>query len=323
MLLTITLNPSVDNVYRLKKLQLNSLNRVSLNKYIGGKGINAGRVASILGSKVFLTGFIGGSNGRYIAEHLNDLTPKNKMTNSFQILDSETRLCTTVMHENDQQTEFNEAGEPISKKRLDSFIDFYLSTLKKNPQINVVSINGSMPPEAPSDIYCHLIKLTNELNPKIKIILDTSSNLLETTLNNIKKMNLRINYVKPNISELSTLVKKEISSMPEAIKAINSSNLKFVDNVIISMGEEGALFKINTEYYQAKIPSITTINPTGSGDATIGGLCFALDNDLNNESLIRTSMACGISNAMHSEIGFIKSEEVEYLKNKITISKIK
>lgn len=53
MILTVTLNAAIDNRYRMKKLRLGEVNRVSLCQCsAGGKGLNVARVAAIAGESV-------------------------------------------------------------------------------------------------------------------------------------------------------------------------------------------------------------------------------------------------------------------------------
>lgn len=61
MILTVTMNPSVDISYPLKKLELDTVNRVSdVRKEAGGKGLNVSRVIKLAGEKGIATGLIGG-----------------------------------------------------------------------------------------------------------------------------------------------------------------------------------------------------------------------------------------------------------------------
>ncbi|MGO1919496.1 MAG: PfkB family carbohydrate kinase, partial [Alkalibacterium gilvum] len=73
MILTITMNPSVDINYQLDSLQLDNVNRVStVSKTAGGKGLNVARVLSQLDESVATTGLLGGTIGDYIKNQLHD-----------------------------------------------------------------------------------------------------------------------------------------------------------------------------------------------------------------------------------------------------------
>ena len=58
MILTLTLNPSVDISYPLEQFHLDTVNRVKRRvKLFGGKGLNVTRVLSEFGENVLASGF--------------------------------------------------------------------------------------------------------------------------------------------------------------------------------------------------------------------------------------------------------------------------
>ena len=69
MILTLTLNPSVDISYPLTALKLDDVNRVQVSKTAGGKGLNVTRVLAQVGEPVLASGFIGGELGQFITKN--------------------------------------------------------------------------------------------------------------------------------------------------------------------------------------------------------------------------------------------------------------
>ena len=57
MILTLTLNPSVDISYPLEQFHLDTVNRVKRRVKLGGKGLNVTRVLSEFGENVLASGF--------------------------------------------------------------------------------------------------------------------------------------------------------------------------------------------------------------------------------------------------------------------------
>ena len=51
MILTVTMNPSIDTRYQLDKLIIDDVNRVTPEKTAGGKGLNVSRVLLQLGRR--------------------------------------------------------------------------------------------------------------------------------------------------------------------------------------------------------------------------------------------------------------------------------
>ena len=71
MIYTVTLNPSIDYIVRLDKVEVGSVNRMdSDDKFAGGKGINVSRVLKRLDIPNTATGFIGGFTGKFITDTL-------------------------------------------------------------------------------------------------------------------------------------------------------------------------------------------------------------------------------------------------------------
>ena len=77
MILTVTMNPSIDTRYQLDKLVIDDVNRVTPEKTAGGKGLNVSRVLLQLGDDVLATGLLGGHMGAYMAELMDADGVKN------------------------------------------------------------------------------------------------------------------------------------------------------------------------------------------------------------------------------------------------------
>lgn len=78
MILTLTLNPSIDISYSLDRINLDTVNRVNKTiKTAGGKGLNVTRVLSEYGEDVEASGFLGGKLGEFIEQQLNNAQIKH------------------------------------------------------------------------------------------------------------------------------------------------------------------------------------------------------------------------------------------------------
>ena len=92
MILTVTMNPSIDTRYQLDKLIIDDVNRVTPEKTAGGKGLNVSRVLLQLGDDVLATGLLGGHMGAYMAE----LMDADGVKNDFVPIAGETRICLNI-----------------------------------------------------------------------------------------------------------------------------------------------------------------------------------------------------------------------------------
>ena len=98
MILTVTMNPSIDISYPLDVLQLDTVNRVAeVSKTAGGKGLNVTRVLSEIKDPVATTGLLGGRTGQFILDHLGE-----GIEERFFEIAGDTRNCIAILHEGKQ-----------------------------------------------------------------------------------------------------------------------------------------------------------------------------------------------------------------------------
>ncbi|WEV37240.1 1-phosphofructokinase family hexose kinase [Lactobacillus sp. ESL0677] len=314
--ITITVNPSVDRLYQLKELKVGSLNRVNLiKKMVGGKGINAARVASNLGAKTAATGFLAGYNGQYI----EDQACEDQYTADFIKIAGNTRNCYTIIQQNNKKTEINEHGDYLSSLNFTHLLNKLKSLIGSN-KISAISLNGSLPPTQINNFYTKIINLIRTLDPKIKIILDTSGKALTEVL----KSNSLPDFIKPNEQEIADLLSTTVTYDCYVLKKeITQSNLNKIQNIIVSLGAEGALVKHHEHFFQVKFNPVKIVNTEGSGDSVVGGLLYALDKQLDFKSAIRWAIASGTANAMETKTGFVQKNNVKQIMKTVELIPIK
>ncbi|RYG85468.1 1-phosphofructokinase, partial [bacterium] len=112
MLLSVTLNPSVDHALFLTELKVGDTNRVTrTERDAGGKGINLSRVYAEMGGETIASGFLGGGTGAYVRGVLE----AQGVRHDFVTTSGETRLNFSVEDESHgKPTTFNERGPEIS-----------------------------------------------------------------------------------------------------------------------------------------------------------------------------------------------------------------
>lgn len=294
----------MDYNYLVSHLNLGKVNRVeNPHVSIGGKGINAGRVISLSGEPVILTGVLGGTNGAAI---LKTLQAEQRYQLEFLKINGNSRNAVTIMHDDNTHTELVEKG--IALSNTDSVRLFeHLSRLLADFPITVICISGSVNSEDPF-FYSRLLEfLRYDLGQDFPILMDISGIQLKNVLENKKSAPT---FIKPNIHELSELFAKEITSTKEILTALNSNLFDAVDLVMISRGSKGGIIKHNTTFYNVKIPRIPIVNTTGCGDATVGGMAYALSKSYTIEDAIKYAMACGMSNSLFETNGIINKKQV-------------
>ena len=121
MILTVTLNASIDKRYVVEGAAMGEVNRVKACTYTpGGKGLNVSKPASIAGAKVVATGFVGGHAGNYIVESLKPFG----IESAFYHVDGESRSCINIWDTvNHVQTEYLEPGFTVSEADFAGFVE--------------------------------------------------------------------------------------------------------------------------------------------------------------------------------------------------------
>lgn len=310
MILTITLNPSVDITYQLDTFHLDTVNRVEkVQKTAGGKGLNVTRVLKQVGEDVVATGFIGGEIGSYVKKQLT----RNDIKNSFVEIGNETRNCIAVLHDG-QQTEILEQGPTIQEHEALNFIE-HLEIILNN--VEVVVISGSLPKGLASNYYVEIVELCKQCD--VAVVLDCSGEALKKVLESQQKPTV----IKPNTEELSQLIGKNITDDIQELKSVLSGQLfQGIEWIVVSLGAKGAFAKHNDKFYRVKIPKINVVNPVGSGDSTVAGIAASLAHALPDVGLLKNANVLGMLNAQEEQTGYVNLEHSEVLYSQIEVEEV-
>ena len=310
MILTITLNPSVDIAYQLDTFHLDTVNRVEkVQKTAGGKGLNVTRVLKQIGEDVVATGFIGGEIGSYVKKQLT----RNDIKNSFVEIGSETRNCIAVLHDG-KQTEILEQGPTIQEHEALNFIE-HLEIILNN--VDVVVISGSLPKGLASNYYVEIVELCKKCG--VAVVLDCSGEALKNVLESQQKPTV----IKPNTEELSQLIGKEVTDDIQELKSVLSGQLfQGIDWIVVSLGAKGAFAKYKDKFYRVRIPKIKVVNPVGSGDSTVAGIAAGLVHALPEAELLKNANVLGMLNAQEEQTGYVNLENAESLYSQIEVEEV-
>ncbi|MCC0684970.1 1-phosphofructokinase [Clostridioides sp. ZZV14-6345] len=308
MITIITFNPAIDRMYRVNSINIGEVQRVvSTNATAGGKGLNVAKVCKILKENPLAMGFLGGFNGEFIKNELKKLDIQNKFTK----IEQETRSCLNIIEDNKASTEFLEKGPIVEKSDLKRF-ENDIEEVLKNTKILVAS--GSYCENMSIDYYEKIGNVCREND--IKFILDTSGDALKVALKSQPYL------IKPNIDEIRHLLGITIDSREEVILSGKKLLKMGAKNVCISLGKDGMVYLSKDSVYDVKVPHVKCVNTVGSGDSTIAGFSVGISRGYKIENLLKFANACGISNALNMETGFVDLEEVEKYKDLVEVTKL-
>ena len=306
MIYTVTLNSSIDHVIEMNELQEGIVNKVNIeNFYTGGKGINVSKILKEHGVENIALGFISGFTGKFIKNNLEQCGIKNDFIN---VLNGYSRINMKIKT-NENETEINGLGPSISSSNIKDLFN----QLEKLSSNDILVLAGSIPPSLSDNFYEEIMKQLSTKN--VKIIVDARNNLL---LNVLK---YRPFLIKPNHHEISEIFNKEIKTIDELIFHGNKLKEMGAQNVLISMGGDGAiLITESNEIYRSNIPKGTLKNSVGSGDSMVGGFITGYLKTNDYKEALKLGAASGSATAYSDDLA--KISFINELSNQIQITKL-
>ncbi|WP_122639055.1 1-phosphofructokinase [Romboutsia sp. Marseille-P6047] len=305
MIYTVTLNPSIDYVVETYKLKIGEVNRANNEElYPGGKGINVSLMLNELKEENTALGFLGGFTGEYIE---NTLVSRGVNTEFIKLQEGLSRINLKIKDED--ETEINGKGPRISEDEL----RLLYKKIEKLKDEDILVLCGSIPQSLSNTLYEDIVSMVAKKD--VKVIVDATSNLLLNTL----KYNPFL--IKPNIHELEEIFKTKIGSIDKTIFYATKLKDMGAENVIISMGKDGALLVDEKgEIYLSNAPKGNVVNTVGSGDSMVAGFISGYLRTKDYKEALKLGASCGSATAFSS--GISGKKLIDILKNEIEIKEI-
>jgi 1-phosphofructokinase family hexose kinase len=306
MIITVTLNPSLDRTLEVAHITFNEMMRATSSQLDwGGKGFNVSRALQALGAESLALGLVGGATGQMLVKGLSELGIATDLTP----IAGETRTNTVVTQAGgDRYIKVNEAGPTVQAGELDQFLDRVQARVRPG---DLVLLSGSLPPGVPPGIYAQLIALVQARGARA--LLDSSGEALRLGCA------ARPYLAKPNMPEAEELAGHTIRSEDETLRAVRHLLQQGMAWVALSMGAGGLLLASERGALRARPPRVQAQNPVGAGDALLAGIAWALEQELSPAEIARWAVAAGTAAAMGRGVGVGTRAEVERLYEEVAI----
>ncbi|AFG36784.1 1-phosphofructokinase family hexose kinase [Spirochaeta africana] len=306
-IVTVTLNPAIDETLDIPDFGVNRVNRVDATvRYPGGKGINVARVLADDPRRpgIAVTGFLGSENDGVframfhdcgIADHFVRVPGRTR--HGIKILDRAAGTTTDINYPGLEPTP-DECQALLT--RIERLADDY----------PVFVISGSLSPSLPAGYIAEIIELVQKKSGTV--IVDTSGEALKVALR------CRPDAIKPNIHELAQLLQREITGATEvaaAGQAISAPGML----TAVSMGAEGAVFCHNGQQLLAIPPQVSAVSTVGAGDAMVAAIAAGLLYDDPLEAIMRRATAFGAYSVGHIEQGIHDYTEIQALEAQVEV----
>ncbi len=303
MIYTVTLNPALDYIVRLNKFQKGEINRSKEEAIIpGGKGINVSIVLKELGIDSVALGLISG----FVGEEIEKKVKEYGITTDFITIKGSLSRINVKIVDSQQETAINCIGQEVNQNDIEKLHE-KINKIGNEKECDWIILSGSVPKGVNEEIYEEICKNLDGKN--VKIIVDTTGEFLLNTLK------YKPFLIKPNKQELEEIFNVKISNKDEAIEYARKLKEKGAKNVLISLGEDGAILvdENNESHRISAIKGVKRISTVGAGDSVVAGFVAGYQKYENYEKALKMSMAAGGATA--NSIFLATKEEIYKLFN--------
>ncbi len=266
MIVTLTLNPSLDRTIEVDRLVRGTMTRATSARLDpGGKGVNVSRALLANGVPSVAVVPVGGPDGEQLVRLLEaDGIPLRAVR-----VDGRTRSNVTIAEPDGVVTKLNEPGEPLSGKELDAVAD---AVLGETETASWVVLCGSLPPSVPAGIYARMCEFFTQAG--VRVAVDASGPALLAAVEAAPIL------IKPNRDELAEAVGRPVDSVGDAVEAAQRLRERGAGSVLASLGADGAvLVEAPCHHHDGvtigEAPVVGTRSTVGAGDALLAGFLAA------------------------------------------------
>jgi 1-phosphofructokinase family hexose kinase len=290
MIRVIGANPAMDRVSTWPPLRMGAVNRAARVSVVpGGKGFNVARAAVRLGHEVAAYGFLGG----HVGEAMREMITADGVLDRHTSIAAGTRVCFIVVEpEAERTTVLNEPGPEVTDDEVGRFLERLRTELRAG---DLVVISGSLPDSVSPSVVGEIIDLGRAAGAGT--LVDIHSEALRVAFASRPWM-LKTNRVE--MLELLGAADPEASLSLSALAAeMQRVRDHGIEVVVVTMGPDGALVADDEGVVHARVPAISEVNPTGSGDLLLAGLVAGMAEGQPAREAIALGAACGTAGATH------------------------
>jgi ribokinase len=260
---------NTDMVVKSKKLPLPGETLLGGTFFMnaGGKGANQAVAAARLGGNVTLVAKVG--NDIFGRQTIEGLKKENISTN-YVFVDQTTPSGTAIIM-------VNEEGENCIVVAPGANANLLPADIKAVERIGEATI-VLMQLEIPIATIEEVAKTAKKNQQKVIINPAPAQELDDALLNGLF-------LITPNETEASFLTGVSVVDEATASQAAAIFLSKGVQNVVITLGSEGAYFKNNNLQFKVAAPTVRALDTTAAGDTFSGALAVAITEDSNPENI--------------------------------------
>ncbi|GIJ46369.1 1-phosphofructokinase [Virgisporangium aliadipatigenens] len=261
MIVTVTLNPSLDRAVEVDELVRGEVIRATAAQVDpGGKGVNVSRALLANGVPNRAVVPCGGDEG---AQLIHLLVQEGVDVLAVPIR-GRTRSNMTLAEPDGTVTKVNEPGPSLSPEEFEAVIRQVLGVVSS---ADWVVACGSVPPGLPVQAFTELCKRVTAAG--VRLAVDTSGPALRAAASAGAAL------VKPNREELAEAVGRPLTSLGDVIDAARQMREWGAGAVLASLGADGAVLVDDDGVVAGDSPVERPRSSVGAGDSLLAGFLAA------------------------------------------------
>ncbi len=283
-IITLTLNPAIDVHCAVDSFRAEHENFAAVTKReAGGKGVNISRALTVNGIENDAIIVLGNDNGE---DFCRELLSVGMIFTSIWV-NGRIRENITVHTANSTETRLSFEGFSGDKSLLDRIEEAICERVTTG---DIVTFTGSVP----SGIDMKdVITFLKELSKKGILLVIDSRSFSKEELVECKPW-----LIKPNEEEISKYFCRDIKSFEEVLDGAKELCRDGIQNVMITLGEKGALLVCAEGNFVVTPPHVTAISTIGAGDSTIAGFIASAKAGSNSLEMLKNAVAYGTAACM-------------------------
>lgn len=310
MLLTFTPNPCLERTLELPKLVLNTSQRIeneAVRLSVGGKGINAARVAAKFGAQVVALAPV----GRRQFEFLSELAREEGITADFTPVTSDTRVCLNMVHAGGASTEIIENGAALSTAEGAELLEKWHHYL---PKARLALIGGAYPPSPDPAFELHAAVLCQmAARAGVPVIYDGRGAAFLRALRSLAPPWA----IKPNLAEAEMILGRSLENAADERRAVRDLRARGAEIVLLSCGARGLYLGHAGGIEWIEAPRVETLSSVGCGDALVGAFAARWLEGANLIEAARWGVAAGSASASQLLSAFVGPEDAAPLLSQV------
>lgn len=304
-IITITLNPAFDVHCTGKDLTLYHENFVKTTGVdAGGKGINLSRALLANGIQSEVVVVVGREN----ASAYQDALEADGLHVIPIVTDGRIRENITIHEENLPETRISFDGFSCSEDILREI----LTRIGQVDENTIIAFTGSAPAGIDAN---HILDFLQAFQKQgAKIVIDSRSIPFP------KLLAFRPWLIKPNQYEAAIFSGRKVESLEDAICVARNFYQAGIDNVLLTLGGNGAVLACNDGIFCAKVPVVDAKSTIGAGDSTIAGFIDGTMHNLNTQDLLKRAVAYGTAACMQEGTLPPNGEDVKRMAQGVVVT---